>query len=216
MRKLRPVDFKPWMLPLLVVLLVVPISAATLAVGAEGALVVGALTVGAIAVVAVRTRFDEPIEVASPTQRRYHVLTVAMKAIEDPRTVEEIESAASTGAAAIGAGSGGDIDVLVLAPAEIGSLDRWASDVGGAREAAQRRLAVSIGALAAASLDAHGAVGDEDPIQAVEDTLRTYPAHEVVFVTAEGDGGYEVSEVRRRLDRPVQHLRERQDPALRS
>jgi hypothetical protein len=45
-------------------------------------------------------------------------------------------------------------------------------------------------------------VGDTDPVQAVEDVLRTFPAQEVVFITdRERPGG--VEEVRRRLDRPV-------------
>ena len=41
----------------------------------------------------------------------------------------------------------------------------------------------SLATLAAADLDARGEVGDSDPVQAVEDTLRSFPAQEVVFVT---------------------------------
>ena len=61
------------------------------------------------------------------------------------------------------------------------------------------------GPLAAAHLDARGQVGDTDPVQAVEDTLRSFPAQEVVFVTGPGHQS-EVEEVRRRLDRPVRVL----------
>ncbi len=50
-----------------------------------------------------------------------------------------------------------------------------------------------------------GQVGDADPVQAVEDALRTFPAQEVVFVTGPGHQ-QDVDEVRRRLDRPVRIL----------
>jgi hypothetical protein len=66
-------------------------------------------------------------------------------------------------------------------------------------------LAVSLGSLAAAGLDAQGQVGDTDPVQAVEDALHTFPAQELVFVTGR-DHYAEVQEVRRRLDRPVRVL----------
>jgi hypothetical protein len=42
-------------------------------------------------------------------------------------------------------------------------------------------------------------------VQAVEDTLASFPAQEVVFVTG-ADEEKEVGEVRRRLDRPLRHL----------
>jgi hypothetical protein len=42
-------------------------------------------------------------------------------------------------------------------------------------------------------------------VQAVEDTLRTFPAQEVVFVTPSDHQG-QVEEVRRRLDRRVRVL----------
>ena len=46
--------------------------------------------------------------------------------------------------------------------------------------AAARRVA---GRACGCRLDAHGHVGDADPVQAVEDALRTFAAQEVVFVT---------------------------------
>jgi hypothetical protein len=95
--------------------------------------------------------------------------------------------------------------VLVMAPALNKAFAHWLSDLRKARMDAQRRLAVSLGSLAAAHLDARGEVGDSDPVQAVEDTLRSFPAQEVVFVTP-SEYGHEVEEVRRRLDRPVRVL----------
>jgi hypothetical protein len=49
-------------------------------------------------------------------------------------------------------------------------------------------------------------VGDTDPVQAIEDTLRSFPAQEVVFVTPEAGDSRAINEVRRRLDRPVRVL----------
>ena len=66
-------------------------------------------------------------------------------------------------------------EVLVLSPARIGFLDRWASDVEGARREAQRRLVISVAALATAGIDAEARVGDEDLVQAVEDQLGQLP-----------------------------------------
>ena len=80
-----------------------------------------------------------------------------------------------------------DINVLVLAPARIRFLDRWASDVRPAREEAQRNLVATVAALAKAGVEAEARVGDEDVVQAVEDQLQTYPATDVVLVSG-GDG----------------------------
>jgi hypothetical protein len=49
-------------------------------------------------------------------------------------------------------------------------------------------------------------VGDTDPVQAAEDTLVSYPAQEVIFVTGPGEREADVAEIRRRLDRPLRHL----------
>jgi RNase H-fold protein (predicted Holliday junction resolvase) len=69
---------------------------------------------------------------------------------------------------------------------------------------------LTVGALAAASVEARGAVGDPDPLQAVEDTLRQYAADEVIVGLPDGEGEGEtrelVGELRRRLDVPVYPL----------
>ncbi len=76
MRRLVPVVFRPWMLPLIVAALVVPIVAAFALVGPQLGLAVGALAVAAVLVIAARTQFDEPIEVQPSTDRRYRLLVV--------------------------------------------------------------------------------------------------------------------------------------------
>jgi GABA permease len=78
---------------------------------------------------------------------------------------------------------GYDADVLVVAPALSSHVRYWTSDVDGARDAARARLDSSLAALAAAGVCARGEVGDEDPLQAIEDALRTFGADEIVIST---------------------------------
>jgi hypothetical protein len=77
----------------------------------------------------------------------------------------------------------GDADVLVVCPALNSPLRHWASDEDGARALAQDRLEESLGALSAAGVEARGEVGDADPIQAMDDALRTFGADEIVIST---------------------------------
>jgi hypothetical protein len=202
MRKLTPVVLRPWTLPLIVLAVIVPITASVLLAGPAAGFAAGAAVATVIVVIAARTRYDEPIEVASASDRRYHVVVVTEPAA-DPGTVETIAAAAREGARA--GRSDRDAEVLVLAPALNRPLSHWLSDLRDARLEAQERLAVSVAALATAHVEATGRVGDTDPVQAVEDTLASFPAQEVVFVTGQGTEGA-VSEIRRRLDRPLHHV----------
>jgi hypothetical protein len=79
--------------------------------------------------------------------------------------------------------AGGGADVRVVCPALNSPLRHWASDEDGARADAERRLAESLQALSSAGVDASGEVGDADPIQAIEDALRTFGADEIVIST---------------------------------
>jgi hypothetical protein len=74
-------------------------------------------------------------------------------------------------------------DVLVVCPALNSPLRHWASDEDGARAGAQARLEESLAALADAGVEARGEVGDADPIQAMDDALRTFGADEIVVST---------------------------------
>ena len=196
MRKLTTLELPAWSLPLIALAISVP-AVAAFAVGGPGAgMAAGALLAAAILVIAARARFDEEIEVATPPRgEQGGVLVVATVPVEGDDAVAAIRSARG----------GGDRDsgkVLILAPALNTALAHWASDLGRARVEAQERLAVSVAELAKAGIEARGVVGDTDAVQAVEDTLRLFPAREVVFVT-EPDPDSVVGEVRRRLDRPV-------------
>jgi len=74
-------------------------------------------------------------------------------------------------------------EVLVVTPALNSPLKHWVSDEDGARAAAQERLDASLVQLAAAGVEARGEVGDGDPIQAMEDALRTFGADEIIIST---------------------------------
>jgi universal stress protein family protein len=79
--------------------------------------------------------------------------------------------------------AGGEAQVLVVSPALNTRIRHWTSDEDEARAAAQARLDESLAALAAVGVDAQGQVGDDDPIRAIEDALRTFGADEIVLST---------------------------------
>ena len=205
MRKLEPLHIEAWALPLVVVAIAVPIVAAFAALGPMVGLGVGALVAATILVLAARARFEEPIEVASSPAGRYPLLVVIMEPLDDPALAGQVTQIASEGTRVTGAEPEREPEVLVLAPALNKPVAHWLSDLRQARYEAQKRLALSVATLAAGGIDARGQVGDSDPVQAVEDVLRTYPAREVAFVGAADRGGV-VEDIRRRLDRPVREL----------
>jgi hypothetical protein len=170
----------PWKLPLLVAAIAVPIAFAFYFGGPAVGVAAGALVAVAIIYAAVRQRPRGAIGSAETEPGRRRVLIVLGDPLEDPAAVEQVVDAVK----------GEDpATVLVLSPARIGFLDRWASDVEGARRDAQRRLVISVAALAAAGIEAEARVGDEDLVQAVEDQIGTFPATEVVLVTATDEQG---------------------------
>jgi hypothetical protein len=74
-------------------------------------------------------------------------------------------------------------EVLVVTPALNSPLRHWVSDEDQARAEAQKRLDASLSALARAGVQARGEVGDGDPVQAMEDALRTFGADEIIIST---------------------------------
>jgi hypothetical protein len=175
----------PWKLPVIVAAIAVPIVAAFGLGGGGVGVAVGALAAVAIVFVAARQRPRGPIVSAEAVDARRHVLLVVTDPVEEPEAVREI-------ARAIQPDGDERVDVRVLAPARIGFLDRWASDVEGARQRAQQNLVATVAALAKAGIAAEARVGDEDVVQAVEDQLQGYPATAVVLVSGgSGDSGAE-------------------------
>lgn len=140
----------------------------------------GAVVAVTIVVVAVRQRPHDAIEPPSADVEARRVLVVVDDPLEDATAIKEVADAVGEEEGAM---------VMVLAPARIGFLDRWASDVEAARRDAQQRLVISVAALAAAGVEAEARVGDEDIVQAVEDQLGSFPASEVILVSAGGEEG---------------------------
>jgi hypothetical protein len=102
-------------------------------------------------------------------------------------------------------------EVLVVSPALNSPLRTWTSDEDGARAAAQERLNASLSQLREAGINARGEVGDGDPLQAIEDALRTFGADEIVLSThPEGRSNWlergVVDGARNRFDVPITHV----------
>ncbi|MGZ8692818.1 MAG: hypothetical protein ACXWZT_08805 [Gaiellaceae bacterium] len=101
--------------------------------------------------------------------------------------------------------------VLVVCPALNSQVRHWASDEDGARAAAQERLDASLARLRGLGIQADGEVGDDDPLQAIEDALRTFGADEIVISThPEGRSNWlernVVGSARERFDAPITHV----------
>ncbi len=164
-----------WKLPLAVIAIALPIVAAFYVGGPGAGGAFGALAAVVIIVYAARQRPRGPI---GPTagEGGGGLLVVVSRPVEDPAAIAQVAEAA-----------GGSDRVLVLAPARIGFLDRWASDVEDARRRAQRNLVITVASLAKAGVAAEARVGDEDLVQAVEDVVGSFPATEVILVTDRGE-----------------------------
>jgi hypothetical protein len=101
--------------------------------------------------------------------------------------------------------------ILVVCPALNSQVRTWASDEDGARAAAQQRLDASLARLRRHGVQASGEVGDGDPLQAMEDALRTFGADEIVISThPEGRSHWlernVVGHARDRFDVPITHV----------
>jgi hypothetical protein len=102
-------------------------------------------------------------------------------------------------------------EVLVVAPALNSRLRHWASDVDRARRGAETRLQDCLDRLAASGIEARGWVGDGDPLQAIEDSLKLYAADELIIAThPEGRSNWLerdlVQKARVRFHQPIRHV----------
>jgi hypothetical protein len=102
-------------------------------------------------------------------------------------------------------------DVLIVCPALNSRVRTWTSDEDPARAEAQSRLDASLARLTGAGVAARGEIGDGDPLQALEDALREFPADEIVVSTHPPGRSHwleqgVVAEARLRYDVPVTHV----------
>jgi GABA permease len=107
--------------------------------------------------------------------------------------------------------AGENSEMLVVAPALNTRLRYILADVDRAREQAEERLRRSIDALQSAGIRARGAVGDSNPVQAIEDALFEFPADEIVISThpPERSNWLEkktVERAREKFDVPITHV----------
>ena len=105
----------------------------------------------------------------------------------------------------------GNAEVLVVSPALNTRLRHWTSDEDQARAAAQDRLDESLAALDEDGVDARGRIGEDDPIQAIEDSLRVFGADEIVISThPPGRSNWlehgVVDRAREKFDLPIIHV----------
>jgi hypothetical protein len=146
-----------------------------------------------------RTVRTAPAHVGAGDERR--ILVVANETLADERLAGEIQRAAA----------GYRKQVRVVCPTLTSPASRWTSAVDGARAQAQQRLDETLSQLHAVGIQAEGEIGDEDPLQAIEDALRTFGADEIIISThPEGRAGRlerdVVTRARERLALPITHI----------
>jgi nucleotide-binding universal stress UspA family protein len=152
------------------------IGAAALIAGWLGLVVFIVLTAGLLAWWVRARRREPPLQLASPhgwADDLRHVLVIANETVGGETLRDEIAKHTE--------GLRGQ--VLVVCPALNSPLRHWASDEDPARAAAQQRLDASLDRLQELGIEARGEVGDGDPLQAIEDALRTFGADEIIIST---------------------------------
>lgn len=161
------------------------------------------LTLGAILWI-VRARREPPVRTApvrrsAPGERR--ILVIANETVGGETLREEIRRRAE------------DYEerVRVICPTLLSRMRYIASDEDAARAQAQQRLDHSLSRLREVGVNCEGEVGEADPLQAIEDALRTFGAEEIIISThPEGrslwlERGI-VRAARERFDVPITHV----------
>ena len=103
-----------------------------------------------------------------------------------------------------------DAELKIVVPAAKMTPLQWlASDEARARDQAERTAEESVGAVEGDVVETE--VGDPDPVQAIEDALRTFAAEEVVLVTEAGEEASWLEEdagaqAKERFGVPITHL----------
>ena len=144
-------------------------------------------------------RQTAPVHRGGPDERR--ILVIANETVGGEALRNEIR----------GRSEGYTAEVLVVTPALNSPVRHWTSDEDQARADAQQRLEASLERLGRAGIAARGEVGDGDPLQAIEDALRTFGADEIIISThPEGRSHWlergVVSRARERFAVPITHV----------
>lgn len=142
----------------------------------------------------------EHVEHVGPADVK-RVLVVANETVGGQELMQKISDLALAGRS----------EFYVVCPALNSRLKTWTSDEDGARAAAEKRLDTTIGRLATVGIEASGAVGDLDPLVAIEDAVRAFHPDEILISThPEGRSNWlergVVEAVEERYDAPVTHV----------
>jgi hypothetical protein len=150
-----------------------------------------------------RGRNEPPVrqQPAPSPPGEHRILVVANETVGGPELLEQVRAHAG----------GQHARVLVVSPALNTPLKTWTSDEDGARAAAQERLDASLVSMRSAGLDATGEIGDGDPVQAIEDALRTFRPDELIVSThPEGRSQWlergVIERARERFELPLTHV----------
>jgi hypothetical protein len=152
----------------------------------------------------VRRRPEAPVRTAPPrrgAENERRILVIANETVGGETLREEIRRRSE----------GYEENVLVVCPALNSPIRHWASDEDQARAAAQERLGRSLARLADAGIQARGEVGDCEPLQAIEDAVRTFGPDEIIISThPEGRSNWlekgVVTGARERFAVPITHV----------
>ena len=152
-----------------------------------------------------RARRIEPPQQATPVRRgapdERRILVIANETVGGQALRERVEEHSA----------GHPTQVLVVTPALNSPVKTFTSDVDEARAQAQKRLDASLARLRGEGIEASGEVGDGDPLQAIEDALRTFGADEIIISThPEGRSNWlergVVTGARERFAVPITHV----------
>lgn len=190
---------------LIVAVLLAPIALVAVIWSTGAALAVaGGLAIGLFVGLFVLRR-DEPPRKAELRPRRRdgtrRILVVANETLSGRALRTEIA----------GRSSGGETELRIVCPALNSKIKHWTNEEDEARAAAQQRLEGLLATLRREGFDARGDIGDDDPVQAMEDAMRLFPADEVMISThpAGRSNWLEhdvVERARKRFDVPVTHV----------
>ena len=189
---------------LIVVALVAPVAIVAIVFSAGPALALaGGLALGVLVGLFVLKR-EEPPEKAAlrprPADDRQRILVVANQTLGGRALRSEITQH-----------SRGDCELRVVVPALNSKLRHWTNEEDQARANARQRLEALLAELRGEGWAAEGDIGEDDPVQAMEDALRLFPADEVIISThpAGRSNWLEHKVVQRaqeRFDVPVRHV----------
>jgi hypothetical protein len=208
MRREPMLDVQPWVLPVVVVAISVPILAAWLVAGPVLGILAAGIVGAALAVVAIRLS-TEPLSRRAPRRSDHRLDTARM-----PKRILALVSEPVSGEAlkkAVGPDRAKGAEVLVVAPALNTRTRFWLSDVDAAIKRAEEVQEETVDRMVQEGVDAAGDTGESDPLLAIQDALQTFPADEIVLFTHAGgelnwlEEGV-VEEARDRFELPVDHL----------